>query len=117
MSTEMTATDYLLGMTEAQMQATIDDVVARLGGLVYHVRNSSKSPELVHLPDDLIILPNRGMVVFAELKSQKRAITPGQQLVLDMLSACSQVHTFLVRPEPLGPDEIAYATFMDWLVP
>lgn len=97
------------------MGATIDDLVSRLGGLSYHVRNSAVSPELVDLPDNLLILPRQNIVVFAELKSQRRPITPGQQLVLDVLSQCHEVHTFLVRPEPLGPDELAFDAFVDWL--
>lgn len=111
----MTARQFQNTLIEEPMQSTIDDLVARLGGLSFHLRNTSRSPEFEHFPDDLLILPSRSMIVFAELKSQKRAITPGQQLLLDMLSACTDAHTFLVRPEPQGPDEIAFDAFVEWL--
>jgi hypothetical protein len=111
----MAAAGYRSGVLEEAMTAGIRDLVSRLGGLVYHVENSSRSPELVNLPDLLILLPGRQLVCFAEIKSQRRSVTPGQRLVLDHLADCTRCEAFVVRPEPIDSDETSYDDFLDWL--
>jgi hypothetical protein len=82
--------------SEAQMQETIEELVERKGGRLFHVRNTGKSPEMVDFPDLVIICPP--VLAIVELKSLKREITPGQQRVADLLAACDSLVVGIVRP-------------------
>jgi len=96
------------------MQAAIAGLVTMRGGKLYHVRDSSKSPELEHLPDLIILDPRAARVIFAELKSQSRTVTLGQAAVMQMLAECNRFESAIVRPSP-KPGELSYDAFMRWL--
>ena len=91
--------------SEADMQKTIEDLVEMKHGRVFHVRNTSRAPELEDLPDLIIICPP--IVGLIELKSLKRKITPGQQRVADLLDACDSLIVGIYRPWQL--DELLEA--------
>jgi hypothetical protein len=109
-----TISRYRRSITEAGMQEAIQRLVNLRGGRLYHVRRSDVAPELVDLPDLLLILPDLQTVAFLELKSPRRQVTPGQQEVLAMLAECRRVESMIVRPEPrLG--EVGYDAALEWL--
>ena len=110
----MSIAAFKRSMTEAAMEDAVRQVVTRLGGRVYHVRRSDQAPEMVDFPDLVVILPNRSVVAFVELKSQTRRVTDGQHEVMEMLSLCDAVVSAIVRPEPKG-NEWSYDELMDWL--
>lgn len=97
--TAITATDYQARTTEDQMEQTIRGVVGNRG-LVFHIRDSRGAPEMVGFPDLVIVLPEKSTVLFVELKSQKRRVTPDQRIVIWALEQCSEVRAYVVRPEP-----------------
>lgn len=102
-------------VSEAAMQDAIEQVVRMRGGRTFHVRRADVAPELVDLPDLLILDPMGSRIVLAELKSQKRQVTPGQQTVLAMARECGSFHPFLVRPTPKDHTETSYTDFVNWL--
>lgn len=97
------------------MQDAITDLVGARGGRCWHVRRSDVAPELVDLPDLLILDPRGNRAVLAELKSQRRHITDGQAAVLALAANCQTFHSFTVRPEPRDETETGYDQFVDWL--
>ena len=82
------------------------------GGKVFHIRNSSKAPEMEGFPDLVIISPP--WLAIVELKSQEREVTVGQRRVLTLLEGVTRLHTGIVRPEP-HPGETGYAEFLELL--
>lgn len=111
----VTALDvYRRSKKESDMQRTASECVGHLGGRLFHVRRSDVAPELVDLPDWLIIAPHLRTVALIEAKSQKRKLTDGQESVLAMLAECDRLLTGVVRPDP-HPGEIAFEDFMNWL--
>ena len=104
----MIATE-LVGRTSRrqEMERTVSDLVTLRGGRLFHVRRSDVAPELTDLPDWMIVAPHLRTVLLIEARSQKRKITPGQQGVLDQLSACDRLVTGIVGPVP-HPGEIGY---------
>jgi hypothetical protein len=109
-----TITRYRRTVSEAAMREAIIELVTLQGGRVFYIADTRQAPELVDLPDLIVLLPHRRAVAFVELKSQRRATTPGQEAVLELLAECQVCESFIVRPEP-KPGEVAYAAFMDWL--
>jgi hypothetical protein len=102
-------------VSEAAMQQTITELVTMRGGRVWHVRRSDVAPETVDLPDLLILDPMGARVILAELKSQKRTVTLGQQAVLAMARECGDFHPFLIRPTPKDHTETSYDRFLEFL--
>lgn len=114
-SHELTAARYQQRMSEAQMRDGIVPLVQRLGGHAFYVRDSRHAPETEHMLDLQLILPHRQTLAIVELKSMRRQLTDGQSIVLEALRECTRCETFLVRPEPRGPEETAYNDFVNWL--
>jgi len=102
-------------MREDAMQLAITDLVAMRNGRLFHVRRSDVAPELVDLPDLLILDPAGNRAVLAELKSQRRSITAGQAAVLALAAQCQTFHSFTVRPEPRDETETSYDAFLAWM--
>ncbi len=105
---------YLASSSEVDMQRAIEDLVRMRNGRLWHVRNSKASPELVDLPDLLIADPKASRVIFAELKSQSRKVTPGQAVTLQLFGECTTFESGIVRPIP-HPGEWSYDAFIEWL--
>lgn len=106
---------YLRTMREDAMQLAIEELVALRQGRVWHVRRSDVAPELVDLPDLLILDPAGNRAILAELKSQRRSITAGQAAVLQLAAQCRHFHSFTVRPEPRDETETSYDAFLAWM--
>jgi len=113
--TSIDASTYQQRLTEDQMQKTVSDLVTLRGGRLIHVRRSDVAPELVDLPDWLIIDPMSGRVFLIECKSQARKVTPGQAAMMAMLEECSRFESGIVRPEPKHDGEIPFDDFLKWL--
>ena len=108
---------YRRTMREDAMQLAIEELVALRQGRVWHVRRSDVAPELVDLPDLLILAPwiGNGTVLLVELKSAKRPITAGQQAVMDLAASCSRFDSMIVRSTDPREGEIAYDDFLNYL--
>ena len=77
-------------MTEAQFQATLEELCLWLGLTCYHTRDSRKSNP--GFPD-LVLVGNA--VIYAELKSAKGRLSPAQTHWIDRLVAAGQeVHVW-----------------------
>lgn len=96
------------------MATAVAEAVGYRGGRLFHVRRSDVAPELTDLPDWLIIAPHLRTVALIEAKSQKRELTAGQGIVLDLLNECDRLMTGIVRPDP-RPGEIGYSEFIRWI--
>ncbi len=72
----MKASDRNLHLTEAQLQEMVVARATALGWLVYHTYDSRRSAS--GFPD--LVLARDGVVVFAELKSEKGRITENQRV-------------------------------------
>ena len=105
---------YRASTSEAAMQQAIKDILKVRGGRLWHVRDSSKSPELVNLLDWLILDPASETCYLVEAKSQRRIITPGQARVVEIASACHTFRSGIVRPVP-RPGEWSYDDFIAML--
>lgn len=110
----MSIATYRRTMSETAMREAITEAVTRIGGRCWYVHDSRYAPATVDLPDLIIALP-RGVVVFCELKSQRRGVTDGQHAAIALLQGCDRVEALIVRPEPRGEGETAFDVFMDWL--
>jgi len=90
------------------MMATVAELVQIKGGRMWHVRRSDNAPETEDMPDWIILIPGRVLVV--EAKSQGRAVTLGQQQVKDLMASVREQTCAIVRPEPregeMGFDEL-----------
>lgn len=106
---------YRRTMREDAMQVAIEELVALRQGRVWHVRRSDNAPELVDLPDLLILDPTGSRAILAELKSQRRSVTAGQAAVLQLAAQCRHFHSFTVRPEPRDETETSYDAFLAWM--
>lgn len=105
---------YRASMTEDQMQQAVAAAVKARHGEFFHVRRADASPELVNLPDWLILDPMSETVYLIEAKSQRRKITPGQAGVLALAGECNRFASGIVRPIP-RPGEWSYDAFIEWL--
>lgn len=115
---EFTAAQYQERSSEADMRATVKELVERKGGRLFFVRRSDVAPELVDLPDWLIILPRpngTGVVILAEAKSVKRNLTQGQGEFLELCRECTRFESFVVRAANPRDGEISYDAFLDFL--
>lgn len=106
---------YRSTMREDAMQLAIEELVALRQGRVWHVRRSDVAPELVDLPDLLILDPEGNRAVLAELKSATRSVTSGQRAVLEMAAQCSRFDSFIVRSHSPKEGEVTYDAFLDYL--
>lgn len=88
--------------TEDELQASITELVDRLGGKWAHIRDSRGQP-VEGFPDLVIALPP--VVLFVELKSQHREVTDTQEEWLALLRSCVVPSVAIVRPEPTSPRE------------
>lgn len=93
---ELAAEQFRKLATEAEMEQAVRDLIEIKHGIVYHLRDARKAPELEGLPDLLVICPP--VLAVIELKSAKRVITPKQALVNQMLGDCSRLLTGVYRP-------------------
>ena len=111
--TTIDASTYQQRMSEAQMESSIRGAIGERG-LVFHIRDSRSTPEMQGFPDLVLILPEKNMVMFVELKSQKRRVTDEQQAVMAAIGECSEVRSYLVRPKP-HEGEISFDQLMEVL--
>lgn len=113
----MTVAAYRRSARESDMERAVAELVALNGGRLWHVRRSDVAPELVDLPDWLILAPHLGAVILAEAKSVRRELTPGQREVMAMLAECRRAESFVVRAgEARNETETGYDTFLAYLV-
>lgn len=110
----MTADRYAGSAIEDEMTDGIDELVRTMGGRLFHVRRSDRSPEMVDFPDTVIVVPRVELLVLAELKSQDRHVTGGQRIVMEQLGQCNRFWTGIVRPDP-REGEISYDDFLSLL--
>ena len=113
-----TVSRYRKQATEADMEATVRDLVRLRGGRFFHVTRSDLVPELTDLPDWLILLPRpngAGIVILAEAKSANRRVTLGQQTVLALAAECSRFESFVVRSVNPKDGEISFDQFLAFL--
>lgn len=87
------------------MRAVIAELVSLKHGRMFWIPRSDVVPAMADWPDLVLIVPPR--VIFCELKSQTRRITPGQADVIALLESCSDVDALIVRPVP-KEGEISY---------
>lgn len=80
---------------EKEFMQTVRELAEWKGWKYYHTWNSIRSP--AGFPDLVLVKPPR--VIFAELKINRRRISPHQQEWLDSLKACPAVETYLWTPE------------------
>lgn len=111
----MSVSRYHQTIREEAMREAIQDVVRLRQGRLWFVRRSDVAPELVDLPDLLILDPAGNRAVLAELKSQRRSVTAGQAAVLAMAAQCQHFHSFTVRPEPRDETDTSYDAFLAWM--
>lgn len=101
------------GISEDMMTAQIRQLVVDYQkGFVWHIRDSSRAPELEHMPDLLVLAPRKLAVV--ELKSQHYEASDGQERVQALLATVEAVFLGLVRPTPRD-GERSFDEFMEWL--
>ena len=93
MTAESDAPAFLRGITEAQFMETLIEAAGYLGFRAYHTRFSVGSQ--AGFPD--LVLTGKGRVIFAELKDDRRKLTPAQQEYLDYLRA-EGIDAYLWRP-------------------
>lgn len=94
------------------MEEAIRDLVKHKHGRVFHLRDASRAPELVDLPDLIVLLP--GLVALLELKSARRAVTPGQAEVAGLVASAGRVVGGIVRAVPRA-GEIGYDEMLELL--
>lgn len=89
-----------LGITESQFQAQVIELAQILGWMEYHAWRSFHSPK--GWPD-LVLLKHVGLgvsrLVFLELKTGNRKMTPAQQDWLNCLAEVPGVVAWCVHPE------------------
>lgn len=98
--------------SEDAMQDAIEEMVRFRGGRVWHVNDSRTAPELVDLPDLIIVCGE--WVALLELKSQTRPVTEGQREVAGMVRCAKRAIGGVVRPQPKA-GEMAYDDVLRWL--
>lgn len=94
-------------MREADLQRSVVELARIFGWETMHVRPTlggrrhgwTTSTTLKGWPDLTLIRPPR--LIFAELKSATGRLTPEQQSVMDLLSRCVGVETYVWRPGDL----------------
>lgn len=84
--------------TEADLREQIRTLCNVYGWLMYFTHNSRRSP--AGFPDLVLAHPEKGRVIYAELKSDNGRVTPEQVSWLDALSACGQ-ETYVWRPDDI----------------
>ena len=87
--------------TERDLAAYISDLARLCGFLRYHTHDSRRSPH--GFPDEVLVHPGRGLVLFRELKSATGKLRPEQARWLDALAAAG-ADAGVWRPDDL--DEI-----------
>jgi hypothetical protein len=90
------------------MRDAIGELVAWRRGRMFYVRDSRAAPETQDMTDLIVVVP--GLAALLELKSQRRATTPGQAEVAALLRTVTRFVGGIVRPQPkdgeLGYDEV-----------
>lgn len=92
---------YRASMVEADMEATLTDVVEYLGGAWAHIR-ASQAMAVEGLPDLVIAAPPT--LYLLELKRLTGKPSPAQIRWLSLLGRCDAVVSGIVRPVPMGDD-------------
>lgn len=84
-------------MLERDLAAEIQDRCKKFGLLRYHTFDSRRSAG--GWPDEVILSPRTGLVIFRELKKQNGRVTPDQRAWLDALGLRHDVDVW--RPSDL----------------
>lgn len=82
-------------VTEAALREWIRDLCKLFGWKMYFTWKSLHSPK--GFPDLVLANPEQKRVIFAELKNEKRELTPEQRVWLDNLDAAG-AEVYLWRP-------------------
>lgn len=82
-------------VTEADLREQIRMLCNLYGWKMYFTWSSIHSPR--GFPDLVLVNPEQGRVIFAELKSEKGKVTEDQRECLDALKACGQI-VYVWRP-------------------
>jgi len=85
-------------VTERDLREQIRTLCKLFGWKMYFSWTSIHSPR--GFPDLVLANPEQKRVIYAELKSEKGAVTPDQQAWLDTLEACRQ-EVYLWRPRDI----------------
>ena len=83
-------------MSEADLQASVIDLARRTRWLYFHDNDSRRNK--AGLPDLLLVHPETGRVIFAELKSDTGKLRPEQKQWIDALVRGGH-HVVTWRPE------------------
>src|SRR5574340_48774 len=80
-----------LAMSEDELLVAVIDLAQRTGWRCHHTRNSKAGITQgdIGLPDLILVRPPQ--LIFAELKSERGRVTPGQRAWLDALRGCQGV--------------------------
>ena len=91
-------------MTEAELMAAVIDLARLLGWRVHHCRPARtgqgwRTPITGHAGFPDLVLARRGVVIFAELKSERGKVSPDQREWLQALSGDTRVAATRRGPE------------------
>jgi hypothetical protein len=84
-------------MSEAALQRAVEECAGVLGWHCFHVINSHRTVTARGYPD--LTLARGGRVIFAELKTGRRGLTPEQEEWLSALRRCPGVEVYEWREE------------------
>ncbi len=90
----MSAADLHKHLAETPFQEQVIELAQRAGWWWWHDTDSRRNRS--GLPDLILVRPPR--IVFAELKREKGRVRPKQATVLELLSRCPGVESYLWRP-------------------
>ena len=84
-------------MTEKELEGLVKDTAASFGWMRYHTFDSRRSTP--GFPDDVLVHPTTGRLLFRELKTEKGAVTEAQTLWLETLHEAKAPSASVWRPK------------------
>jgi hypothetical protein len=85
-------------MTEEELRKSYLKAATLYGWMQYHTHDSRRSA--AGFPDDVLVNPDRGRVVYVEAKSANGKVMPEQTAWHDALAMCGQ-EVYVVHPDDL----------------